>query len=183
MVDFVCVSTRSLKVKFKLEKVKICVVATYDPSEGNVEKSTIFWDNLNDFLDGGIGDSVHLPHICPFKDFIFTVVTTTHGQSPIQGGGVLLSKVHPLAQITHMSTDAGFKVRRLNSVGNTEDGREFHKTEVVGKKKALQQTSLELPMSIQYSCADTAPIVLRRRRKGGGTRVISSLEHLPLRYL
>src|SRR5678815_5516844 len=71
MVDFVCVSTRSLKVKFKFEKVKICVVVTYDPSEGNVEKSMIFWDNLNDVLDGGIGDSVHLPHICPFKDFFY----------------------------------------------------------------------------------------------------------------
>src|SRR5678815_2752539 len=124
------------------------------------------------FWMGGIGDSVHLPHICPFKDFFFfTVVTTTHGQSPIQGGGVVLSKVHPLAQITRMSTDAGFKVRRLNSVGNSEDGREFHRTEVVGKKEAPQQTSLELPMSTQYSCADTAPIVLRRRRKGCGTRV------------
>src|SRR5678816_1845962 len=133
------------------------------------------------FWKGGIGDSVHLPHICPFKDFFFTVFTTTHGQSPIQVGGVVLSKVHP--QSTHMSTNAGFKVRRLNSVGNTEDGREFHKTEMVGKKEAPQQTSLELPMSTQYSCADTAPIVLRRRRKGGGTRVISSLEHLPLRYL
>src|SRR5678815_886049 len=100
------------------------------------------------FWMGGIGDSVHLPLICPFKDFFFTVVTTTHGQSPIQGGGVVLSKVHPLAQITHMSTDAGFKVRRLNSVGNTEDGREFHKTEVVGKKEAPQRTSLELPLSL-----------------------------------
>src|SRR5678815_580444 len=113
----------------------------------------------------------------------FTVVTTTHGQSPIQVGGVVLSKVHPLAQITHMSTDAGFKVMRLNSVGNTEDGREFHRTEVVGKKEAPQQTSLELPMSTQNSCADTAPLVLRRRRKGGGTRVMSSFEHLPLIYL
>src|SRR5678815_978879 len=119
----------------------------------------------------------------PIQGFFFTVVTTTYGQSPIQVGGVLLSKVHPLAQITPMSTDAGFKVMGLNSVGNTEDGREFHKTEAVGKKGAPQQTSLELPMSTQYSCADTAPIVLRRRRKGGGTRVISSLEHLPLRYL
>src|SRR5678815_740844 len=132
---------------------------------------------------GGIGDSDHLPHNCPFKDFFFTVVTTTHGQSPIQGRCVVLSKVHPLAQITHMNTDAGFKVRRLNSVGNTEGGREFHRTEVVGKKEAPQQNSLELPMSTQYSCADTAPLVLQRRRKGGGTRVISSLEHLPLRYL
>src|SRR5678815_3467092 len=95
----------------------------------------------------------------PIQGFFFTVVTTTHGQSPIQGGGVLLSKVHPLAQITHMSTDAGFKVRGLNSVGNTEDGREFHKTEVMGKKEAPQQTSLELPMSTQYSCENTAPIV------------------------
>src|SRR5678816_1653157 len=52
MVDFVCVSTRILMVKFKFEKVKECVVVTYGPSEGNVEESTIFRDNLNNGLDG-----------------------------------------------------------------------------------------------------------------------------------
>ena len=52
MVDFDCVSPRILMVKFKFEKVKVCVVVTYGPSEGNVEESTIFWDNLNDVLDG-----------------------------------------------------------------------------------------------------------------------------------
>ena len=135
MEDFLCVSARSLKVKFKFEKVKICVVATYDPSEGNVEKSTIFWDNLNDVLDEGNRRFSSFATYLPIQGFFFTVVTTTHGQSPIQGGGVLLSKVHPLAQITHMSTDAGFKVRRLNSVGNTEDGREFHKTEGWERRK------------------------------------------------
>src|SRR5678816_2619638 len=83
----------------------------------------------------------------------------------------------------HRITDAGFKVRRLNLAGNTEDGREFHRTEVMRKKEAPQRTSLELPMSPQNSCSDTAPLVLRGRRKGGGTRVISSLEYLPLRYL
>src|SRR5678816_3429211 len=51
MVDFVCVSTRILMVKFKFEKVKVCVVVMYGPSEGNVEENTIFWDNLNDILD------------------------------------------------------------------------------------------------------------------------------------
>src|SRR5678815_643046 len=82
-----------------------------------------------------------------------------------------------------MSTDAGFEVGRLNSAGNTEDGREFHRTEVAGKKEAPQRTSLGLPISTQNSCADTAPLVLRGSRKGGGTRVTSSFEHLPLRYL
>ena len=38
MVDFVCVIARILKVKFKFEQVKVCVVATYGPSEGNVEE-------------------------------------------------------------------------------------------------------------------------------------------------
>src|SRR5678815_4943822 len=52
MVDFVCESTRILMVKFKFEKVKVCVVVTYFPSEGNVEESAIFCDNLNDVLDG-----------------------------------------------------------------------------------------------------------------------------------
>src|SRR5678815_2301140 len=51
MVEFVCVSPRFLMVKFKFQKVKVCVVVTYGPSEGNVEESTIFWDNLNDVLD------------------------------------------------------------------------------------------------------------------------------------
>src|SRR5678815_3938087 len=75
------------------EKIKICVVATYDPSEGNVEKSTIFWDNLNDVLDGGNRRFSSFATYLPIQGFFFTVVTTTHGQSPIQGGGVVLSKV------------------------------------------------------------------------------------------
>src|SRR5678815_6146722 len=76
MVDFVCVSPRSLKVKFKFEKIKICVVATYDPSEGNVEKSTIFWDNLNDVLDGGNRRFSSFVTYLPIQGFFFTVVTT-----------------------------------------------------------------------------------------------------------
>ena len=42
MVDFVCVSPRILMVKFKFEKVKVCVVVTYGPSEGNVEEYDFF---------------------------------------------------------------------------------------------------------------------------------------------
>src|SRR5678815_2394954 len=71
MVDFVCASTRSLKVKFKFEMVKICVVATYDPSEGNVEKSTIFWDNLNDVLDGGNRRFSSFDTYLPIQGFFF----------------------------------------------------------------------------------------------------------------
>src|SRR5678815_4813258 len=71
MVDFVCVSTRSLKVKFKFEKVKICVVATHDPSEGNVEKSTIFWDNLNDILEGGNRRLSSFATYLPIQGFFF----------------------------------------------------------------------------------------------------------------
>src|SRR5678816_1549157 len=54
ILDFVFVSTRILMVKFKFEKVKVCVVVTYGPYEGNVEESTIFWDNLNGDLNGVI---------------------------------------------------------------------------------------------------------------------------------
>src|SRR5678816_2129071 len=57
------------------------------------------------------------------------------------------------------------------------------RTEVAGKKEASQRTSLELLTSTQNSCADTAPLVLRGRQKGGGTRVDSFLERLPLQYL
>src|SRR5678815_1041459 len=41
MEDFVCVSPRILMVKFKFEKVKVCVVVTYGPSEGNVEELSL----------------------------------------------------------------------------------------------------------------------------------------------
>src|SRR5678816_4181931 len=102
---------------------------------------------------------------------------------PYSGKGCCTPKFHPLAQITQMSTDAGLKVRESKFSRKHRSWREFHRTEVAGKKEAPQQTSLELPISTENSCADTAPLVLRERRKGGGTRVISSLEHLPLRYL
>src|SRR5678815_5310390 len=121
------------------------------------------------FWMGGIGDSVHSPYICPFKDFFFTVVTTTHGQSPIQGGGVLLSKVHPLAQITHMSTDAGFKVRGLNSVGNTEDGRNStkqrwwerrkHHSKLAGSYQCQHNTRAQIQHLLCYE--DVVKVVVR----------------------
>src|SRR5678815_3586637 len=107
------------------------------------------------FWMGGIGDSVHLPHICLPKDFFFYSCHHHSRAEPYSRRGYSTIKVHPQAQITHMNTDAGFKVRRLNSAGNTEDGREFHRTEVVGKKESPQQTSLELPMSTQNSVSYT----------------------------
>lgn len=38
MVDFVCVTTRILIVKFKFEKGKACLVLTYGTFEGDVEE-------------------------------------------------------------------------------------------------------------------------------------------------
>lgn len=43
MTDFVCVSTRIKVVKFKLEKGKVYVVETYDPSKDDVRESETFW--------------------------------------------------------------------------------------------------------------------------------------------
>src|SRR5678815_5247476 len=86
MVDFGCVSTRSLKVKFKFEKVKICVVATYDPSEGNVEKSTIFWDNLNDVLDGGNKRFSSFATYLPIKGFFLQLSPPLTGRALFKEG-------------------------------------------------------------------------------------------------
>src|SRR5678816_4642233 len=83
MVDFVCVSPRSLKVKFKFEKVKICVVVTYDPSEGNVEESTIFWDNLNDVLDGRNRRFSSFATYLPIQGFFLQLSPPLTGRAPV----------------------------------------------------------------------------------------------------
>ena len=41
MVDFVCVSPIILMVKFKFEKVKVCVIVTHGSSDGNAGESAI----------------------------------------------------------------------------------------------------------------------------------------------
>ena len=38
VIDFRCVSSRILWIKFKLSRVKVCVVVGYNPSEGDSEE-------------------------------------------------------------------------------------------------------------------------------------------------
>jgi len=72
------------------------------------------------------------------------------------------------------------KSGRLNTGGKIEDGREFHRIEVAGKKEVPQRASLGFPTSTQNWCESRAPLVQRGRRNGGGMREANSLEHLPL---
>ena len=51
VIDFGCVSSRILWIKFKFSRVKICVVVGYSPSDGNVEERESFWSDLNRLLD------------------------------------------------------------------------------------------------------------------------------------
>ena len=41
VIDFGCVSSRILWIKFKFSRVKVCVVVGYGPNEGNVRKGYI----------------------------------------------------------------------------------------------------------------------------------------------
>ena len=38
VIDFGCVSSRILWIKFRFSRVKFCVVVGYDPNEGNGEE-------------------------------------------------------------------------------------------------------------------------------------------------
>jgi exonuclease III len=52
MVGFECVSSRILMIKFKFERVKVCVVVTYGPSEGSGDvECNNFWNGLKGVLD------------------------------------------------------------------------------------------------------------------------------------
>ena len=51
VVDFVCVSSRILWIKFKFSWVKVSVVVGYGPSEGDGEERNRFWKNMDRILD------------------------------------------------------------------------------------------------------------------------------------
>ena len=53
LIEFGCVSSRTLWVKFKFLRVKVClmVVVVYGPTEGSVEKRERFWKGLDWVLD------------------------------------------------------------------------------------------------------------------------------------
>ena len=43
VIDFGCVSSRILWIKFKFSRVKVCVVVAYGLSKGDVEEKDRFW--------------------------------------------------------------------------------------------------------------------------------------------
>ena len=51
MIDFVCVSSRILWIKFKFSRVKVCVVVGCGPNEGIGEERERFWDDTDRTVD------------------------------------------------------------------------------------------------------------------------------------
>ena len=51
MIDFECVRSRILWLKFKFSRVKVFAVVGYDPNEGNLEEMERFCNNLNRIVD------------------------------------------------------------------------------------------------------------------------------------
>ena len=56
MFGFGWVSSRTLWLKFKFSKVKVCMVilVVYNSTDGNVEEREVFWKDL-DRVIGGVG--------------------------------------------------------------------------------------------------------------------------------
>ena len=50
-INFGCVSSRVLWIKFRFSRIKVCVVEEYCPSEGNGEKRERFWNDLDRIMD------------------------------------------------------------------------------------------------------------------------------------
>ena len=51
VIDFGCVRSRILRIKFKFSNDKICVLVRYDPNEGNGEERESFWNVLDRTVD------------------------------------------------------------------------------------------------------------------------------------
>ena len=51
VIDFGCVSSRILWIKFKFSRVKVCVVLEYGPNEGDGEERDRFWNDMDRILD------------------------------------------------------------------------------------------------------------------------------------
>ena len=62
--DFRYVSSRTLWVKFKFSRVKVCKVLVYDPTEGEVKESEWFWN----FLDKGVDRVTNEYRLCVLGD-------------------------------------------------------------------------------------------------------------------
>ena len=59
LVDFGCVSSRILWIKFKFSRVKVCVVLVYGPNEGDGEERDRFWNDMDKTLDS-VGNGYRL---------------------------------------------------------------------------------------------------------------------------
>ena len=51
VVNFGCVSSRILWIKFKFSRVKVCVVVRYGPNEGDGEERERTWNDMDRTLD------------------------------------------------------------------------------------------------------------------------------------
>ena len=47
VIDFECISSRILWIKFKFSRVKVCVRVGYGPNEGVAEERESFWNNMD----------------------------------------------------------------------------------------------------------------------------------------
>ena len=51
VIDFGCVSSRILRIKFRFSKIKVCVVVGYGPSEGGGEERDRFFSGMDSIPD------------------------------------------------------------------------------------------------------------------------------------
>ena len=69
VVDFECVSSRILWIKFKFSRVKVCVVVGYESTEGDGEERDRFWSDMDRSLgdlNGWIRDRTRVTVISAF---------------------------------------------------------------------------------------------------------------------
>ena len=58
-MDFGCVISRILWIKFKFSRVKVCVVVAYKVNEGDGEERDRFWNGMDRTLDS-VGNGYRL---------------------------------------------------------------------------------------------------------------------------
>ena len=46
VIDFGCVSSGILWIKFRFSRIKVCVVVVYGPNEGDSEERDRFWNDI-----------------------------------------------------------------------------------------------------------------------------------------
>ena len=51
VIDFGCVSSRILWIKYRFSRVKVCVVVVYGPNDGDSEERDKFWNDMDRILD------------------------------------------------------------------------------------------------------------------------------------